>query len=176
MGRTGPMGLEDLGRDSETAEPIEVLERLQMAPLFSGLPDEAVREIISFVQIEDAEVGRMILQEGKCESDLYILLSGKVGVRMESISPSLEVAISRLGPGDVLGETAVLDGSDNSATIVVTEPAVLARFSAQSLTGLCDAHPEWGCILMRNIATMLSDRLRTTSRRILNLARSRFFA
>ena len=57
----------------------------------------------------------------------YIILNGKVSVR----SHGDEVA--QLGPGDIVGETAILNHSLRTATIVALTPLELIHFTKEQL-------------------------------------------
>ncbi len=60
----------------------------------------------------------------------YIILNGKVSVR----SHGQEVA--QLGPGDIVGETAILNHSLRTATIVALTPLELIHFTKEQLARL----------------------------------------
>lgn len=154
---------------------IDLMAAFRAIPLFTDLPDEAIGQIIAFSRREDCYRGQTIIEEGDPGDDMVILLSGRVGVQMESINPHMEIAISRLGAGEVIGEMALLDDSPRSATIVALEACAIVRVPSEHLNLVFMEHPEWGMLFMRNLAASLSERLRMMNRRLLNMIRARYF-
>jgi CRP/FNR family transcriptional regulator, cyclic AMP receptor protein len=148
---------------------------LREISLFNGLPKEAIEAICILADFRSTYKGQTIIEEGEEGGELILLLSGRVGICLESINPSVEIAINRLNAGQVIGEMSLLDGSPRSATVVAIEPCDLAVFETAPLNKIFGHNPEWGMIFMRNLAITMSARLRTMNRRILNLMRSRYF-
>lgn len=60
----------------------------------------------------------------------YIILSGTVSVRQNGRE------IAQLGPGDIVGEAAVVNRSLRTASIVALSPLELIHLSAEALTRL----------------------------------------
>lgn len=60
----------------------------------------------------------------------YIILSGRVSVRQGGKE------VAQLGPGDIVGEAAVVNRSLRTASIVALTPLELIHLSAESLTRL----------------------------------------
>ncbi|MFT4286383.1 Crp/Fnr family transcriptional regulator [Nocardioides sp.] len=67
----------------------------------------------------------------------YIILSGTVSVRREGEE------IAQLGPGDIVGEAAILNRSLRTASIVALTPLDLIHLSAEALRQLDVEQPEF---------------------------------
>ena len=67
----------------------------------------------------------------------YIILSGRVSVRRDGQE------IAQLGPGDIMGEAAILNRSLRTASIVALTPLDLIHLSAEALTKLDIEQPEF---------------------------------
>ena len=67
----------------------------------------------------------------------YVILNGKVSVR----SHGQEVA--QLGPGDIVGEAAILNHSLRSASIVALTPLELIHFTPEQLNRLAVEMPKF---------------------------------
>jgi len=68
------------------------------------------------------EAGQTIFREGDAPDHAYLIESGSVEISAER--NGRPVILSRLGPGDLLGEMAVIDDSPRTATAVALEPSV----------------------------------------------------
>ena len=153
----------------------DIAEELGTNALFLDLPPEAVARIGALGIREACYRGQTIIEEGEEGNDLLLLLSGRVGIQIESISPYVEVGINKLDAGDVIGEMAIIDPAPRSATVVALEACEIFRVPSEPLLDLFASEPAWGMLFMRNLASILSGRLRMMNRRILNLIRARYF-
>ena len=79
----------------------------------------------------------------------YIILSGTVSVRRDGAE------IAQCGPGDIIGEAAVLNHSLRTASIVALTPLELIHLSAEALTRLAVEMPAFGAALDRVAAERL---------------------
>ena len=67
----------------------------------------------------------------------YILLEGTVSVRRDGEE------IARVGPGEILGEAAIVNHSLRTASIVALTPLEMIHFTDESVRRLCDEMPEF---------------------------------
>lgn len=65
----------------------------------------------------------------------YVLLSGTVSVRRNGTE------IAQLGPGEIMGEAAILNHSLRTASIVALTPLELIHFTDETVLRLCDDIP-----------------------------------
>lgn len=68
----------------------------------------------------------------------YIILSGTVSVRQHGEE------IAQVGPGDIVGEAAILNHSLRTASIVALTPLELIHFTADQLNRLAVEMPKFG--------------------------------
>lgn len=76
------------------------------------------------------EAGEILFRAGDAGDSLYVVVAGRV--RLLVGEPGAEQAIRDLGPGELLGETALLTGEPRTATIVAVRDTALYRLSAES--------------------------------------------
>ena len=95
-----------------------------------------------------AEGRRVTLPEGwspiweKTGADkAYILLSGTVSVRRHGDE------IAQLGPGDIMGEAAIVRHSLRTATVVALTPLELIHLTAATVRRLIEELPAFGTVL-----------------------------
>jgi CRP/FNR family cyclic AMP-dependent transcriptional regulator len=67
----------------------------------------------------------------------YIVLDGKVSVRQNGDE------IAQLGPGDIVGEAAIVNHSLRTASIVALTPLDLIHFTDEAVRRLCDEMPSF---------------------------------
>ena len=68
----------------------------------------------------------------------YIILSGTVSVRQHGEE------VAQVGPGDIVGEAAILNHSLRTASIVALTPLELIHFTADQLNRLAVEMPKFG--------------------------------
>ena len=68
----------------------------------------------------------------------YILLEGSVSVRRDGEE------IARVGPGEILGEAAIVNHSLRTASVVALTPLELIHFTAPTVLRLCEEIPAFG--------------------------------
>ncbi len=101
-----------------------------------------------------AEQGDVLFREGDAGDCAYFIESGTVEVSVRQGDASLPVAI--LGPGDVLGEMAMIDGQRRSGTAVAQARSVLLMITRDQLSRrMAQSDP-----VLRLCLTMLVQRLR----------------
>ncbi|MCH8161798.1 MAG: cyclic nucleotide-binding domain-containing protein, partial [Chloroflexi bacterium] len=104
-------------------------------PLLARLEEEEIRALASNGHVHNYTNGSALFHEGDPGDSLYIVIEG--GVRIVVASPKGEEAtVALLGPGECVGDLALLDGKPRSAS---AEAAVLydawaARASASLVT------------------------------------------
>ena len=65
----------------------------------------------------------------------YVIVGGEVSVRRDGTE------IARLGPGDIVGEAAIVNHSLRTATIVALTELDLIHFTAEAVNQLCAEMP-----------------------------------
>ena len=99
---------------------IEKMQFLRGAPLFAALDPEDLHEISLLSEERLLDAGAVLCAEGDVVADdVFILVHGQVSVaaRGGGAFAGAERETAVLGPGEVIGELAILDGSPRSATV-----------------------------------------------------------
>jgi CRP/FNR family transcriptional regulator, cyclic AMP receptor protein len=73
----------------------------------------------------------------------YIVLDGQVSVRRGGEE------VAQLGPGDIVGEAAIVNRRLRNASIVALTPLELIHLTAESVRALCDEMPSFRSTLDR---------------------------
>lgn len=106
--------------------------------------------------------GTVLFEEGQPGDTMYVIQSGRVQISKRV--GDTRVTIAQLGPGDCVGEMAILDGQPRSADALVAEDAVLVVLDRNTFEQMIRDHGEIAVRIMRK----LSQRLREANRTIQN--------
>ena len=104
----------------------------------SGVPGTALRAQLlpdlerSLTRVA-LEAGEVLFRAGDAGDSLYVVMAGRV--RLLAGEPGAERAIRDLGPGELLGESALLTGEPRTATVIAVRDTELYRLSAESAGG-----------------------------------------
>ncbi len=138
------------------------LSSIASSPLFLGLSSEDLREIETRMQVREIGEGMTVFVENMPGESLYLIQSGVVKIS-KMLSEGEERILVILGPEDVFGEMALLDGAARSATARVAEDARLLALKRQAFEELCEHNPRLGLQFIRNIARVFSQRVRNNN-------------
>jgi CRP-like cAMP-binding protein len=115
----------------------------------------------------------MLFEEGDPARTLYLLLRGKVLVKVEIASRAEQVCIAVLThPGQVIGWSALLPDNHYTATVTCSEDTRLAGFDRESCMRALEADPVTGFAVMKHISEVISGRLRNIQRLVLKHCRT----
>ena len=99
------------------ADPIVVA--LSRVPLFAGLSADDLATLATVTSRRSLDVGMVLTTEGEVGEEFYVIERGVVTITAR------DQLLRTLGPGDFLGEIAILFGGTRTATAVATEPGSL---------------------------------------------------
>jgi CRP-like cAMP-binding protein len=150
-----------------------IIDVLRRSELFSGLSDEQMEKVAALAEEVDCRSAEIVVREGEVGDEIYVVRHGMVEVLVSAGSipdvpgPPTMKPIVELGPGQSFGEMALLDRGARSATVrCVQDDTRLYVIPRQALLALCDDDPQIGYVLMRNIASDLSFKLRHRNLRV----------
>lgn len=143
--------LNDLRLMHKLAEQIKVFRNLTPAEI-SGLLTKA--EKCKY------ETGVPIVKEGSVGAYMYIIFDGTAIVTKKGNEGEVELA--RLNAADSFGEMALADREARCATVTAMTSCILVRIAEQMLV----RNPEVAMKVYRNIAILLSERLRKTDEKL----------
>jgi CRP/FNR family transcriptional regulator, cyclic AMP receptor protein len=150
----------------ETSMGSRVIDNLRKVEILAGLTDTQLHQVAGSCKGIRVPEGKAIFTEGDEGEDLYIIHEGSVRVMINARNDSGEVApstINTLYPGQCFGELVLLDGILRSATVITAELSTLIVMKQSDFRDLCDANPQIGYIVMRNLAQDLAFKLRSAN-------------
>jgi len=138
---------------------------LRPLPLFSGLTDAELDRVNRDLHASRFAAGAMVLTATHLGAAVYVVGGGTLKAHV--VHPDgREVTLSLLGPGELIGELALLDHGGRSADVVVLEAADLFWFSRTSFQSLRRELPRFE----DNLLAILVRRLRFANAQIEALA------
>jgi len=158
--------LEHLGDATKFSPQIHAL--IPKCDLLENFTPAEVRLLTHFMEVYRAADGMEVIREGDGGDFMLILVEGRVEVRKQDRwnTPQLIAAIE---PGRVLGEMSMIDGEPRFATCVAVQPTLVAVLDRASLARIIVEQPLIGAKFMMELVLMLSQRLRATSDRLMQL-------
>jgi CRP/FNR family cyclic AMP-dependent transcriptional regulator len=121
-----------------------------------------IESIAAHLRVERRARGERVCREGDLDPSLFVIAKGSVAIVKQDAGEK-EQLLAKLGPGQTIGEMALLDGQPRSASVVAAEDLVLLVFTRAELDRLVEEKPRLGVKLLWKLARFLSQRLRQTS-------------
>ncbi len=92
---------------------------LRSTALFAPLDERTATAVAAVMEERCVPEGAVLIERGVSARGLWVFVEGQVDVRVEAES-GREVTVATLGPGDCVGEMALLSGEPTTARIVAT--------------------------------------------------------
>ena len=146
--------------DVRTVVP-HIAERLGELSIFDSLNDEQARRLAAAMTVRTIDKGGYLFEEGDWAQEFFVLLEGTVEVLFSEVH-----TVAHLGPGDVVGESAMLAEGPHSATVTANQETITAVLERDALQTLIRRRPDIAVVLYRNLAVNLGDKLTRTDRRL----------
>lgn len=146
---------------------MSVTKLLHNSELFSGLTPRQIARVAALSRLVTYDAGVTVFREGDPSDEVYVIGSGMVEVLIPSGAipdvpgPPQLAPIVRLGQGQVFGEMALVDRGARSATVrCIEDGTTLHVVPNDAFWALCDSDHHIGYLVMRNVASDLSFKLR----------------
>jgi CRP-like cAMP-binding protein len=120
--------------------------------LFRSCSDKERRHAARAFTPHRVTAGTMLLRQGAPAREFFVIVDGVVSVRRDGEQ------IARLGPGECVGEMALLDGGRRSATVVAETGLEVLVCGPREFGGLMVVAPNF----TRKVAAALAARVRET--------------
>ncbi len=142
-------------------ETIGAAELLARVPLLADLDPGELERIAQVAIPRSFPKGARVFHEGDTSDACYVVREGEVRVTREH-SDGRAIALATLGPGELVGELAMLDGGVRSASVEALTDVELLAVSAADMRGLLERNAD----ITTKLVVKLAERLRETNERI----------
>jgi CRP/FNR family transcriptional regulator, cyclic AMP receptor protein len=140
-------------------------DALARLPLFEGLSRSDLSRLLGHLREKPFPAGTNVLIAEQPGEAVYVILTGSVKV-YASRPDGTEVGLAVLGAGEVLGEMSASDSLGRSASVITLEETDLLWMDRRTF----GASVASSTIFARNLAEVLSKRVRIANSRLISLA------
>jgi len=138
----------------KTMKTLSTLERillLREVPMFSKLSPEDLQKIAEIAQEQLFSSRAVLCREGDPGSTLFIIVSGRVDVIIAS--GKKENIIASRGPGEFVGEMAILESAPRSATLRARGEVRVLVIEGESFNAILMDRPEVSISVLRHMSS-----------------------
>ena len=131
------------------------IERLRRLPLFGELDHHDLAQLMRWVREEEVADGDLLFEQGSMPHDIFVIEEGSVEVVRDGKS------IATLGPGEVVGERALLKFERRWASVVAfSDTARLGRTSSRPSISIPETRPAVDTVMRRAEKSMPRESVR----------------
>lgn len=134
---------------------------LRKVPLFAQVEETVLQELATHCRLRDYPAHHPLFFQGDPGYTLFLIVSGSVNIQSGTAS-GRTLHLARRGPGESIGEMALLTGHPRSADAVTAEPSRLLALERQDFLDCLQRSPG----LALNIITCLANRLSEAGQRL----------
>ncbi len=132
--------------------------------LFKGFDDSHYEQLDHLVcESRAANAEEYLIHEGDSADEMFVIEEGHVEILVKEADSDRTHAIATLGPGECLGEVALLDAGLRSASARVIDRVKVSVIKIADLELLADQQPSITTLMKLNLAERMARRMRTTN-------------
>ena len=147
--------------------------------IFNNLNQEQIRRFENVIDHRNFASEEVIFAEGEVGDSLYLLMDGEVEINQaltlqlskndyDTREKSIVNLSSEIYP--VFGEMSLLGTDDKrTATVKAISNCKMGIIMKQDLFQICESNPEIGFIIMKNVASIVTDNLINANTNVLKL-------
>lgn len=132
------------------------LALVETVPLFSTMRKKDLRALAKLAKPMTLEAYTRLVTQGEKGDACFVLIDGTAAVHRNGRK------IAELGPGSVIGEMALLDGHERSATVTMLGRGEVLRIQKKGFDRLLASSPDVSRALMQRMA----DKIRELDRKM----------
>jgi CRP/FNR family cyclic AMP-dependent transcriptional regulator len=140
----------------------QLLAMLQNSQFFGDFPAAAIETLTKYVQAYSVVPGTVIFREGDRGGFMCLLIEGAAEIFKQDNKYGSK-RIGNIEPGKTIGEMALVDGEQRSATCICPQASTLVMLTREQFVRIIREHPALSVDILLKLVTMMSRRLRQTS-------------
>lgn len=129
----------------------EKLELLRKTPLLAGLGRRDLEEVGRLADEVDVRPGHVLMREGDPGREFFVIVDGTVRIDRGGET------IRTMGPGDFVGDIALVTERPRTATVTAETPARLLVVGHREFHSLLDQFPSIRLSVLESMALRLRD-------------------
>lgn len=111
------------------------VQALKRAPLFDGLSKKELAQLARVSEDVEVEPGKVLVKEGEVGQEFFVIVDGKVKVTRKGRR------VATRGPGEFVGEIALLEDTPRTATIIAETPVRFFVLTRKDFRHLLNENP-----------------------------------
>ena len=142
------------GGGMETLETVPLLERmmfLRKVPLFEHLSPEDLKQVAEVASEQLFADGTVVAEQGESGDDLFVVVAGEIEVERDG------EAVARRGPGQYVGEMAVITGSPRMASLRCRGEVRALAVDRRRFERILRERPDASLAVMRTLCERLEE-------------------
>ena len=154
----------------QSGDVSQLVKSLMVSDIFKGLSAELIEEFNDIIYRVHLSKHEILIEEGTESFSFYVVESGDIEVYFSVPGQSQFLEACRLKVGSVVGEMALLENDVHSARVVAKTEASVIKIDSKAFLLYLESNPNVGFIVMRNLAKLISNRLRYTDQFVRHVA------
>lgn len=155
-----------LGPGRRDRERMVVL--MEATRLFGDMGPRELEILSDYLEAWRVDAGEYLFREGEKGDSLAVVVAGRVEILKDDGHGKLR-PVAVLATGTALGEMALVDGEPRSATAVMSETGTLLVLHLTEFDRLLQDRPVLAFRILKKITRALSQKLRQTTGRLVDL-------
>lgn len=143
---------------------------LETSELFRHLKPDELKALKTFARERTYKSGEDIFKEGDAGDGIYVVKEGQVEIS-GIVGENVRVSFSKVSPGDIFGEMAVLEDKPRSASATARKETTVYFLERAGMLKLLEQSPTFSLMLLREISRRLREFNRQYLREVLQTER-----
>ncbi|MDJ0791717.1 MAG: patatin-like phospholipase family protein [Acidimicrobiia bacterium] len=118
----------------------DVVRHLRASPVFSRLADDALAAVAQCATVRMVTAGDAVMIEGEPGDEAFVIIAGRLDV-LTRTSNGGQKTVNTVGPGDVVGEMALMTEEPRSASVRARRDSALMCIGADDFRTIMVDHP-----------------------------------
>lgn len=144
-----------------------MIDALREVRFLYDLDNEHLLQIADVMRMRDVHPGEVLFREEDVPHDVFLVVLGSVALDISTPSGGGR-RIMAVGPGEILGWSALLEQTQLTAMATTIAPSKVAEINTKQLLSICKYNPRFGYELLRRTSLALAARLSATRLQLLD--------
>ncbi len=131
-------------------------ETKALRQMFPGMDEGDLSKLTSVAELRTYPADTILCQEGQVENTFYAIISGQVEVTKKMDQDTQEV-INQPGPGNFVGEIALVQEGPRTATVRTMEPTTVLQIDRDDFVNMLYSSAPMAVRIMLQITPRLRD-------------------
>ena len=172
MAETPPTGsdrqpldsLENLGSGTAFAE--QIFSLVGRSQFFAEFNRDDIAVLAGYMRIYHAQPGQTIIREADIGDYMLLIIRGEIDIYKKNLVGEQQHMTS-VTAGMTLGEMSMIDGEPRFASCIALKETTFGALTRDNMVKIVLERPSLGAKILIKLVTMLSQRLRQTSAKLL---------